>query len=510
MIRTSAPTTMKGLFGLIALAVLVSVSSWHAFGQEKKKAPKGQPPMAPLVPMDQLGPKPIRVDLKAYAQSLQVAPGGKFQSVSAALASITDASATKRYAILVAAGTYHEVGMRMKPHVDLYGGFGTSDWKERDVYKYATILDAKKKGAVVIGADDARLDGFVITNGEQKAHGGGIVCAGTSPTIVNNIIIGNNTLKMIIKEGLGKQVGYEGGGIALLSGSRAYIANNLFCANTTEVGSGGAISARGNVQAKILRNVFCNNIAGVKDDQIYHGRVGTRSSTGGAIAFSEGSSPQISFNVMVLGAAVLNNDGGAIWVEGNSMPLINYNWIVGNLSGDDGGGIYVMGNLYYDDEGKRHDSSPDGPVRVEDNLIAGNETERGAPGGIRVSRFGRVEMRRNLIVANGKGGAHGAEGGVITLSEGDILLDNGAKRVAPTPKFRLSGEIAATKFDSRQYVTEIAMKSLGSEDFSGSVIRIGKQWTVVKSSSPAGLTLWGKITDKATKVDVLDRYQAKK
>jgi hypothetical protein len=149
-------------------------------------------------------------------------------------------------------------------------------------------------------------------------------------------------------------------------------------------------------------------------------------------------------------------------------------------------------------------------VRVEDNLIAGNETERGAPGGIRVSRFGRVEMRRNVIVANGKGGAHGAEGGVITLSEGDIIIDNGAKRVAPTPKFRLAGEILASKFDNRQYVTEVAAKSFGSEDFSGNVIRVGKQWSVVKSSSPAGLVLWGKITDKAAKVEVLDRYQAKK
>jgi hypothetical protein len=72
------------------------------------------------------------------------------------------------------------------------------------------------------------------------------------------------------------------------------------------------------------------------------------------------------------------------------------------------------------------------------------------------------------------GGAHGAEGGVITLSKDDIILDNGAKRVAPTPKFRLSGEIAASKFGSRQHVTEIATKSLGSEDFSGSVISVGK------------------------------------
>src|SRR5262249_51160308 len=157
-------------------------------------------------------------------------------------------------------------------------------------------------------------------------------CDGVSPTLVNNIILGNNTLRLPIKEGLGKQVGNEGGGIILLSGSRAYVSNNLICENTTEVGAGAGIAARGHGHAKILRNVFCNNIAGVKDDQVYHGRKGTRSSPGAAIACSEESSPRISFNVIVLGAAVLNNDGGGIWVEGNSMPLITYNWIVGNLS----------------------------------------------------------------------------------------------------------------------------------------------------------------------------------
>src|SRR6185503_4633283 len=105
--------------------------------------------------------------------------------------------------VLVAAGTYRESGVRMKPYVDLYGGFDAKDWKERKVYDNATILDGQKKGGVVIGAAHARLDGFVITGGEQKAHGGGIVCDGVSPTIVNNIITGNNTLRIQIKEGLG-------------------------------------------------------------------------------------------------------------------------------------------------------------------------------------------------------------------------------------------------------------------------------------------------------------------
>jgi hypothetical protein len=509
LIKTSPSLRLLPTF--LGLAMLAALPSGMAAERVKVPAQTVFTGDAVMVPMDQLGPQPRPADLKGYAQVIHVGAGEKFQTVASALAAVSDASPGKRHAILVAAGTYTEPGLRMKPYVDLYGGFAAGDWKNRDIYEHATILDAKKKGPVVLGADHARLDGFVITGGEQGAHGGGIVCDGTSPTIVNNLIRGNNTLRVEIAEGLGKQVGHEGGGIALLSGSSAYVANNLICENTTEIGDGGGITARGNVHAKILRNVFCNNICGVKDDQMYHGKVGSRSSTGGAISCSEESSLQISFNVIVLGAAVLNNDGGGIWVEGNSMPRITYNWIVGNHSGDDGGGIYVMGNLYYDDEGKRHDSAPDGPVTIEDNLIAGNDTGRGAPGGIRVSRFGRVDLRRNRILANGAGGAHGAEGGVICVLQDNIIADNGGRRQPATPVFRLTGDIAAGKFDAQRFVTEITTGApLGTEPLTGSVVRIGSQWSIVKASSPTGLVLWGKITDKSTKVEVLNDYAAQK
>jgi hypothetical protein len=510
LLRSVRTVARWGGPGLLGLALLVGLPPGGA------AQPKPQPKTvfsadAVMVPMDQLGPQSRPFDPRPYAQVIRVGPGEKQQTVAAALASVNDASPAKRYAILVQAGTYKESGIRMKPHVDLYGGFAAGEWKQRDVHQNATILDAQKKGPVLLGADDARLDGFVVTGGEQKGHGGGIVCDGVSPTIVNNVIRGNNTLRVEIKEGLGKQVGNEGGGIALLSGSRAYVANNLVCENTTEVGNGGGLTARGNVQARILRNVFSNNTAGTKDNMLFHGKVGSRSSPGGAISCSEASSPQISFNVIVLGAAVLNNDGGGIWVEGNSMPRINYNWIAGNLSGDDGGGIYVMGNLYYDEEGKRHDFAPDGPVVIEDNFIAGNNTDRGAPGGIRVSRFGRVELRRNRIVANAKGGAHGAEGGVICVLENNVIADNGARRQAPTPTFRLTGDITASKFNEQRYVTEITTGApLGKEDLTGGVVRIGAQWSVVKSSSPDGLVVWGKVTDKAGRVEVLDNYLAAK
>jgi hypothetical protein len=462
---------------------------------------------ASMVPMGQVGPQPRSVDLQAYSNVLRVGPGAEHRTVAGALAAVKDASAKGRYAILVAAGTYHESRIAMKPHVDLYGGFAAGDWKARDVYRQATILDARQEGPVVIAADDARLDGFVITGGQQKAHGGGIVCDGVSPTIVNNIIVGNQTQRPVIGEGLGKQIANEGAGIALLSGSRAYVSNNLICDNRTEIGNGAGITARGKVGGKILRNVFCNNIAGVEDDAMFHGKVGSRSSPGGAIACSEESSPQISFNCIVMCSAPINNDAGGIWVEGNSLPPINYNWIVGNTSGDDGGGIYVMGNLYYDETGRRFDAAPDGPVSIEDNLIAGNDTVRGGPGGVRASRWGRVDLRRNRIVGNEKGGAHGAEGGVICVMENNIIADNGAKRTAATPSFRQGGDINGRTFDARRWVTEIGTsQDLGKEDLSGRVVRIGKQWSVVKSGGPRSLSVWGKITDEAARVQILEDY----
>ncbi len=217
--------------------------------------------------------------------------------------------------------------------------------------------------------------------------------------------------------------------------------------------------------------------------------------------------------------ALFKNDAGGIWVEGNSMPPINYNWIVGNTAYDDGGGIYVMGSLYYDQDGKRHDLAPDGPVAVEDNIIAGNNSVYGGPAGVRVSRFGRVELRRNFIVGNNVGGAAGREGGVITVLENNTIADNGTPREKgkkipkepPKPVFRLSGDITARKFDTLHFVTEIATTpTLDKEDLAGSVVRIGAQWSVVKSSSPGRLFFWGRITDEAAKVEVLDQYTAKK
>lgn len=43
----------------------------------------------------------------------------------------------------------------------------------------------------------------------------------------------------------------------------------------------------------------------------------------------------------------------------------------------------------------------------------------------------------------------------------------------------------------------------------GSVVGIGKQWSVVKSRRPGSLVLGGKITDEAARVEIFDRYTGK-
>ena len=52
--------------------------------------------------------------------------------------------------------------------------------------------------------------------------------------------------------------------------------------------------------------------------------------------------------------------------------------------------------------------------------------------------------------------------------------------------------------------------ALGKEDLSGSVVRVGGQWSVVKSSAPGRLVVWGKITDESAKLEILDDYLAPK
>jgi len=120
--------------------------------------------------------------------------------------------------IWVAEGTYkpdindlnnRSATFQLKEGVEIYGGFkgNETELEQRDWFINKTILsgDINDIGNpndnsyhVVTGADDANLDGFIITNGNADGsypdcYGGGIYCYDVSPTISNCLIKDNNS-----------------------------------------------------------------------------------------------------------------------------------------------------------------------------------------------------------------------------------------------------------------------------------------------------------------------------
>jgi hypothetical protein len=109
--------------------------------------------------------------------------------------------ATAGDAIGVADGTYLE-NVAMVDGVDLLGGYDSS-FDVRDPDLNTTVIDGGELGDVVTGANDATIDGFVITNSGSA----GVFLDGVNTTVTNNVITFN-------------EVGVE------LDGSNATISNN--------------------------------------------------------------------------------------------------------------------------------------------------------------------------------------------------------------------------------------------------------------------------------------------
>ena len=111
---------------------------------------------------------------------IYVAPsGGDFTSIQAALNSITDASATNRYVVRVAPGTYTEQ-VTMKQYVDIEG---SGENTTRIIW---TGSSGPNTGTVV-GANNAELRSLTVENtgGTSFAYAIGIYNNGASPSLLN-------------------------------------------------------------------------------------------------------------------------------------------------------------------------------------------------------------------------------------------------------------------------------------------------------------------------------------
>lgn len=249
--------------------------------------------------------------------------------------------------VWVAMGIYAGGGesvLFMRPQVDIYAGFmgnvvGGSggfetDRSQRDWANHTTVIDGGGEVGCVQGADQARLDGFVLRNGRgvwipmsPLNRGGGVLCAGTSPTIVNCLFVNCNARygsAIYAKAGAPTvedcvfiaNASYEG---TVLLDSATIVSGCVFVLNTAQYG-GSAVHTRTFDAPEIRNCLFVGN---------------TSAPTGGAVSNHYGSS------LVVNGLFVGNSGerGGAIVNWYGATPRIVNCTFHRNTAGSNAGAI---------------------------------------------------------------------------------------------------------------------------------------------------------------------------
>lgn len=485
----------------------------------------------------QWGPRQEGFPQGGYAAVWHVSPRGSDQrgdgtearpwrTIRQALGRCGDAAAGRRYAVKVAAGEYREGTIALRPYVELYGGFDPATWR-RDISAQATVLDGEEKVRVLVGADEAVLDGFHVRGGRVRGAGGALLCEGSSPVIRNNVFTGNGTLapepwnpKQL------HETANDGGAIACLAAARPLIEANLFAGNRTEVGRGAAVAYR-RAGGRLRGNVFLGNTAGTADPM--------RSSDGGAISVWDWSDPEVEGNLVLGNRAAARNDGGGIFVALWASPVIRGNIIAGNYADDDGGGLFIGGQQHH--YGTPPDPMPPSDkylVRVLGNILAGNANRAATSGALRVTMESRVLFANNIVAEN-LGPARFQRSAVTVIHNtflnpvsyeelkerlgAPIFANNifqggflGEKGVTPTYSnlreasagtgnfggaagFLEDGGLVAARsseFLAERHQTVLRLGAGGAEPLqAGRVLNAGGRWTVVDGVEGDALRVWG-------------------
>ncbi len=341
------------------------------------------------------------------------------------------AAAQSGYKIFVASGTYMPTSdtdrtksFVLKSDVAIYGGFAgnedpvTFDLSNRDFKANETILtgdigtpgDASDNSYhVVIGANNATLDGFTITGGNANAssgsnrYGGGIYGNSSSLTMANIIITGN-------------MASVQGGGICFYNSSPT-ITNSLITANSA-TGDHDTISGGGGLY-------FYNSSPTITNTSISGNNTGF---LGGGMIIDGGM--LINGGNTTLIDCVINNNvaasgGGGICCFGNA-TLTNCDFN-GNVSGESGGGMrsandtVTLTNCRFNGNtakwgGGYKDYAP--AVSILVNCLFDNNTGINEGGGI--SSSGEISMNNCTFIKNKayKGG------GLILVCEHEPSITN--------------------------------------------------------------------------------------
>jgi predicted outer membrane repeat protein len=328
--------------------------------------------------------------------------------------------------VWVAAGTYYSFSnsasdsVRLKPNVSVYGGFaGDEEWlTERDIEANVTIIDGREQGGedasyhVVMGSNDADLDGFTITGGRALAdpphhRGGGIYLNAANTHVLNCKITGNEAFDgggvftydswPIVENSLiASNRAQRGGGMLTLNGF-AHLSDVRFENNLAEESGGGLYFERVySACYPVLENIeFVDNTASIDGGAVYNiscnptidgaliesNTVGER---GGGVATYRGSF-DLSNALLVNNRAPL--DGGGVYSKFTD-TTISYCDFEANLALGDAGGVYLElteGTIYASTFVQNSAGNDGGAItvyfddpRVLNTLITGNRSNRGA------------------------------------------------------------------------------------------------------------------------------------
>ncbi len=270
------------------------------------------------------------------------------------------ATASDGDTVLIAPGTYFESEISLLGRAIVVRGIDPDD----PAVVQGTVIDAQTSG-IVLRADQnegpaTRIEGLTLTRG--RGTGGGMYCAGTSPTIDRCLILRNASAEqawnycggiycvggapLIHRCYLVGNSADWGGAIRISDGSTATVRDCVFIANSVRFDGAGIDVFE--AEPAIEGCVFLDNVSGY-GGAIYwakspNGTIrnsifdGNSANWGGALYISV-SSPAIA-NCLFIGNDA--NWGGAVHVF-NGSPEINYCTMTGNSARDAGGAIYAWG-----------------------------------------------------------------------------------------------------------------------------------------------------------------------
>lgn len=269
-----------------------------------------------------------------------------------------------------------------------------------------TIVDAEGRGSVVSFKSgeglQARLEGFTLRGGVGTlfgltAFGGGIVCSASSPTILNNVIDGNES--------------DFGGGLAALSGAGPNVESNVFIRNVatagTGMGDGGGVFCDAGSSIVLRRNVIESNRAGLRGGGVY-------CAPGASVAVLENSIVGNEFTT-------IGGQGGGIMCFDVAFALIEGNVLTSNLFGivavgQETGSVQIRRNRVVKNTGAGVTCAWVQNAVVEENVIARNEN--GVGGGLVIVECS-PGVRRNVIREN-----RALVGAGVVICASGVMLDS--------------------------------------------------------------------------------------